>query len=166
MEHVTDDGLIGIQANDLTTPTHLFHLAVRADANDAPGGSSYGMVAKNSPGLVVFQCKITAGAGGRGADGTDEAGPGAGGDSIAVYLINSDVTITHSELYTGSGGNGGDDPSKIEKGGDGGDSIGLLIDADSNGTQNYNTFTIGEPGSGGTGVEDGDEGIKRTILEL
>ena len=69
-----------VVATGVATTTELQYLKLASVGNATPGGSSYGILATDSPGLVVRKCSIVAGLGGAGANGSASGVFGAAGN--------------------------------------------------------------------------------------
>jgi hypothetical protein len=142
------------------------------------GGGGAGGTTGGGGGGACGGCGGRGGAGGRG-----------GGGSIAILIADSTVVVTDSDIAAGDAGNGGrgasGQPGQIGGdagvkaglgcnggsggkgadgapggGGAGGVSIGILSNAASEVTASENSFTLGEPGSGGTGAGANNGGVE------
>jgi len=128
-------GSVGVLAEGLTASTVLQGFLVTGEGATSPGKSSYGIVAKTSPGLYVEACTIQAGGGAVGASGANgQAGLNGSGGSNGSQGCEYGCYSEKFECFgcfglCGSctkpiGGAGGASPcgSAGGKGGDGGDS--------------------------------------------
>ncbi len=76
-------GQVAVYADDLVAPTGLHGFLITSEAPAIPGQSSYGVMARNSPGLEITSDTIQAGNGSRGIVGTDGL-PGLNGNTGAL----------------------------------------------------------------------------------
>ncbi len=118
VESPTANHVVAMEAIGIKAPTQLSRLNIRSGNAVAAGGSSYGLIVQNSPGLVVRNCVIHAGSGAEGAkgdDGVSELGSAngmAGKQGSANSQVSADggaggFSQQNRALFGGNGGDGG-----------------------------------------------------------
>ncbi len=164
-ENVTQikGGNIAVTADNLTAPTGLHGFLITSESNTAFGGSSYAVVARNSPGLSIVACTLQAGAGGAGAPGVSgtpglNGSSGNNGDQGCEY--DCDCLICAGQCGSCSrprGGSGGNSPcgSGGGKGGDGGYSDGAGVNGANGSGPSGGYGGFGGSGSGQNGFAGG-----------
>ncbi len=97
-----------VLASNVTNSTTLDHLSIISGSATNSGASSYGILAMNSPGLIVRQCTIQAGNSGSGLGGSAGiAGTNGGNGVIGEPGCESSAALFCAHCSQPQGGTGG-----------------------------------------------------------
>ena len=152
--------LTTVWANDIDDPTMISDLIIETGDQDAPGGSTYGVYARDASELTIRRCLIRAGRAGDGAvgapGGSGEAGAnGGGGGDCGGAVGNGGVSPCGQDGFRGGSGSNvrerGQSGQPEGCGGDGGDRGGA--GAGRNGS-NGCSGADGLPGNNGDGFSN------------
>ncbi len=184
-------GTTAVVARDLgATPTRFDNLIVQAANNTAASGSSIGLLAVNSDGLVVEDSRITAGNGGNGAtgsagangengddgdrgddgcDGCSGNGFGGAGGSVLNGGCNAGGAGGRGAhgSSAGTGGTAGESGAGVGGGGGGGQRFNGTCNpfASNSGCTNGGTGGTGGPGQNGAAGNNGAGGINVGVVD-